>query len=289
MSAIPLLILAMLATLGIALTGRAAGRRQADPQIMTLVQLGVMTLISGAWLVAAPSLRESVSQAPPSILGVLAAGGIGLALGNFCYLRALASGPTGLVLILVGLSILVPTTASILFFGDKLSAGQVLGCGLALLAMVLMNAQKEEKKPGMPVRWTTLALGAMLLLGLYQTEGKHFQVAAPSASDQLYIGGSGLFAVLTSLGLTLAAGRKPRRMEVGFGAALGSLGLIQMLCILAAQRILPVSVVYLSVLGGGPILMLIIAATLLKEQYSRHVWAGAVLGILGICLMLMPG
>jgi len=289
MNAIPLLMLAMLATLGIALTGRAAGRRQADPQVMTLVQLGVMTLISGAWIAAVPSLRASATQTPPRVLGILFAGGIGLALGNFCYLRALARGPTGLVLILVGLSILVPTTTSILFFGDALSTGQVLGCGFALIAMVLMNAQKEEKKPGMPVRWTTLALGAMLLLGLYQTEGKHFQVAAPSASDQLFIGGSGFFAVLTSLGLTLAAGRKPRRAEIGFGAGLGSLGLIQMLCILAAQRSLPVSIVYLTVLGGGPILMLILATTLLHERYSRHVWVGAVLGILGICLMLMPG
>ena len=285
---IPLLIVAMLATLGLALTGRAAGKRDVDPLVMTFVQLSVIVIISGAWIVLTPSMRESSGQTEFGILGVLLAGGVGLALGTFFYLRALASGPTGLVLIVVSLSILVPTTASILFFGDKLSMWQVLGCGFALLAMLLMNAQTEEKNSAMSFRWTTFALGALLMLGLYQTEGKHFQVTAPTATDQLYLAGSGLFAVLISLGLMLATGRKLHIMELCFGAILGCLGLVQMLCILAAQRSLPVSTVYLSVLGGGPILMLIVAATLLKEQYSKQVWIGAIFGVIGICLMIMP-
>ncbi len=283
-----LLIVAMLATLGLALTGRVAGQRNVDPLVMTFVQLSVMVLISGAWIVLMPSMRESAGQTEFSILTVLLAGGIALALGNFFYLRALACGPTGLVLVIVSLCVLVPTMASILFFGDKLSACQIMGCGFALTAMVLMNARKEEKKSEVKYSWTTFALGAMLLLGVYQTEGKHFQVAAPSASDQLYVAGSGLCAVLISVGLMFATRRKPRIKELCFGTILGGLGLIQMLCILAAQRSLPVSTVYLSVLGGGPILMLIIAATLLGERYSKQVWIGAIFGVIGICLMIMP-
>ena len=286
--AVILILLAMFATLGIALAGRAAGRRDIDPLVMSLVQLGSMALVSAAWILFTPSLRESTLQTGLGTMGILAAGGIGVALGNFCYLRALACGPTGPVLVIVGLCVLVPTTASILFFGDRLTTWQVLGCGFALLAMTLMNVKKEEKKPGMAVRWTTLALGAMLLLGLYQTEGKHFQVAAPEAADQLYLVGTGLFAVLTCAGLMLVTGRRMRKQEACFGGMLGAFSLIQMLCILAAQRSLPVSVVYLSVLGGGPILMLVVATVLLKERYAGYVWAGAISGIVGICLMIMP-
>ena len=284
---IVLLILAMLATLGLALTGRVAGQRTVDPLVMTFVQLSVMVVISGAWIVLMPTMRESAGQTEFSILAVLLAGGIGLALGNFFYLRALACGPTGLVLVVASLSILVPTTASILFFGDRLTAYQIAGCGFALTAIILMNARKEDEKSEEKYRWTSFALGALLLLGLYQTEGKHFQVTAPTATDQLYIAGSGLFAVIICFGLMLATSRRLHVKELCFGSILGGLGLIQMLCILAAQRSLPVSTVYLSVLGGGPILMLIVAATLLKEQYSKQVWLGASFGIIGICLMIM--
>ena len=283
-----LLILAMLATLGLALTGRIAGKHKVDPLVMTFVQLSVMVIISGAWIILMPTMRKSAEQTELSILGVLVTGGIGLAMGNYFYLRALACGPTGLVLLVASLSILVPTTTSILFFGDKLSGWQLIGCGFALTSIILMNARKEEGKSEVKYRWTTFALGAMLLLGLYQTEGKHFQVSAPSASDQLYITGSGLSAVIIIVGLMLATGRRLRLKELRFGIVLGSLALIQMLCILIAQRSLPVSTVYLTVLGGGPILMLIIAATLLKEQYSKQVWIGAITGIIGICFMITP-
>lgn len=134
--------------------------------------------------------------------------------------------------------------------------------------------------------WSTLAVLVMFLSGAAMTGMKYIHVAAPAMPNAFCLAFFFLAGAL-AVAVPIAARRRRVRVDVFLPGLCSAVILIaQLYAMVAALRTLDAPLVFLSVFGGGPVLVVIISTSVLGERYPPVVWAATVAGIAGICLML---
>ncbi len=279
--------IAVLTVVAFANIVRSAGQRGIPPLSLSLVMF-VTGMVGSFALLAA-------GGQPGSALGALSAGALGVALlsgassavGTTSFAGAVGSGPTGPAVTISAMSMLISVSASALLFGDRPGHWQVAGAVLSLFSIFLVNLSKPEKHAGGGMTWVSLAVISMLFSGIMQTSWKCIHMVAPALPDLLFLGLS-YAASTTLLLLWVASGRaRFQRRAVGHGVLLGLVSLLQSYTMVAALRTVPAAVVMFSVLGGGPILVILVSTLVSGERYPKPTWIGVASGIGGIVLMLM--
>lgn len=249
---------------------RAAQRRELDLLAVGLLNYITAAVVYGVWCASAGLLRCAPMTAVIGVIGGLVYGG-----GFFFVLPPMQWRGAGIVVAVMGLSVLIPVCFSLLVWHERLTPVRGAGLVLALVALPLLGLDK-----GLLAERLTLKM-ALVMLGLFVFNGgclliqKWYHVAGRAAERPVFLGY--LFA---TAGLVLAracAARRSRvaRLEVGFGVLLGACNLLASLLLLAALDRLPGVIVFPIMQAGMMVFAAAFAAVVWRELPGR-------LGLLGI-------
>lgn len=193
--------------------------------------------------------------------------GLLLAFGNNAYLRALASGPMGLISAVGGISVVLPVVYDTLI-GKPLSLGGGCGVSMILVGVCLIATDANTSKVATHVRVNALIL-ALLAAIAFGSSDILFKLASPST-------GLGLLLLMQlvqwfSFTLILAARRIVVRVHRRHLLLLLPLGLVNMLGWLAYSA--AVSKGHIDVASAlaycSPVFTLILAHFYIGELLSR--------------------
>ena len=185
------------------------------------------------------------------------------------------------------LAIVVPVGLGVLLWGEPLHGTQMLGLGLALLAVLLMSQHAGHQTK--VSRWA--AAGLLLLI---------FAIQGMSTSCLRWVHYAGLddayLQVLMVVGFTagiIGAGlvlwrapSKLRRFDLAVGAGIGVYNLFALMVILTALKQVP-GTVFFPLMGCSVVILDNLTAPLLwKEPLTRSVVLGVILGVVAIVLVV---
>jgi len=125
------------------------------------------------WMWSEETFRTDV----PTLVGGLLLG-LGSALGNVLFMKALDHGPASLTTPFVNTNILLIILFSVIVYGERLSWFESAGVTLLVLAILLIPIDRNEKLAIRNPRWYALVLTATLLFsfrngGLKVTQEMH--------------------------------------------------------------------------------------------------------------------
>ena len=253
--------------------GPLAGRRLGVLRVLVYVQVGGIVAIA---------VIVAVRGKGPADLGALWAipAAISGTLGFYAYYRGMAVGAMSIVAPIAGVSAIVPVAVGIAS-GDRPSAWQLAGIAFALGGVFF--ASREPGQGGMK-----LAAGAGLALIAAVGFGGYFPPMHAAGSADFWW--ASLFFRITSTSVILAAVaiRRPSLavapVQVPLLALIGVGDMLGNLFFAAASTSGLVSVT--SVLASlYPIVTVLLARAILKEQVSRPQEAGILLTLAGVALI----
>ncbi len=260
------LCLAVLSSSAISLIMRCSTHRVSARLSMLSVNYFVCALLGAAYA-GFDLVCPDISGFPVTVaLGI--AGGI-LFLVSFMLLQW-NTARNGIVLssVFMKLGLLVPMVLSVLFFHEFPTWLQIIGFCLALLAIILINANKEAGKQSF--HWELLLL--LLMGGSADAMSKVYEALGPAAlSDQFLFY---IFAVALVLCLILAVCKKERPgiRELLFGAAIGIPNFFSSKFLLRSLADLPAVVVYPSFSVATILITTMAGVFFFKEKLYKRQW-----------------
>lgn len=176
----------------------------------------------------------------------------------------------GIVLssVFMKLGLLVPITLSVVFFHELPTLVQIIGFCLALVAIVLINTNKEPGKNRF--RWALLLL--LLLGGGADAMTKVFEVLGPAALSNQFLFYIFAVALVLCIALVIYKKERPGIRELLFGAAIGIPNFFSSKFLLLALKDLPAVVVYPSFSIGTILLTTLVGVIFFKERLQKLQW-----------------
>ncbi|MCZ7648340.1 MAG: DMT family transporter [Planctomycetota bacterium] len=277
------MILAVLAGYGFGQLWKIAQRRGIHAPTAIAVNYLVVGSLLSAWY-----LRQGEALASPEAARMGALIGALFVISMLVMTRALVKGSVGPVLTSFRLAIVVPVTASVLVWGERLGPAQAAGIVLALTGLVLMTrgAAREPRTEG-----DSRKSGVLLLLPVLLCQGLG-QCAMDAVKyrnlndERLHV----LLAVGWTAGLlgtlVVAAMRyRPRAQDLAMGAFIGVYNTACLSLILTALGLFGAKV-YFPVQGCAVVMLDNLTAHFLwQEKLTRLGLAGAVLGAVSMLLV----
>ena len=218
-------------------------------------------------------------------------GTLGMSLINGCmYLGSFmlfqySTRKNGVVLssIFMKLGLLVPMAMSVLVFREFPSVVQLLGFGLAVTAILLINYQKGSEKGN-------LGLGLLLLLllaGCGDAMSKIFNmVGNADLEDQFLLFTYGTAFILCT---TVMIGRreKPGMQELIYGALIGIPNFFSTKFMLAALIDVPAVVAFPTFSVATMLLVTLAGTVFFREKLSKNQWIALVIILVALALLNM--
>lgn len=217
----------------------------------------------------------------------------GLAFGA-CYgtafifnLLAMRHGPMSLTVLIVSYSLIVPALYGILFLHEAVKFSILIGIGLLLLSLLLVN--KKSEKTVVTKRWALYAFLAFLGNGGCSTVQKCHQVLYPGAFQSELMISALLPAFLLFCILFLSCREKLSRTEIKKGIWLPLLaglcnGTVNLFVMILSEQ-MPAVLLFPVISGGGIIVTYFTARFLFKEQLSIPQKTGFLLGTISVIVM----
>jgi len=176
----------------------------------------------------------------------------------------------GIVLssVFMKLGLLVPMVISVAFFHEMPTALQIIGFCLALVAIVLINANKESGKSRFC--WELLLL--LLMGGGANAMSKVFEVLGPAALSDQFLFYIFAVALVLCLGLVILKKERPGIREFLYGAAIGIPNFFSAKFLLRSLSDLPAVVVYPSFSIGTILLTTLVGVFFFKERLRNLQW-----------------
>lgn len=290
-----LLILSLISFGLLGIFHKVADHPECRPKIIAVILLfwgGVLTTIYTVF--RAPHGL----QFPPEVLLIGSLGGTIAASALFVFQTGLKFGKISTSWLIINLSMSVPISLSIFFFGEKLSLAKGLGVLLVFAAVVLMwwDKKMDLEKTGADLantaavsksKWLVLMVLSFFGNGLAASSQKLLQESG--AGDfvwQFYIVlyWSG-FMMLALLSLMREAWPNRRELAVGFVMALCSVaGNVSITMALGKVK----GAIAYPVGNGGSLTLVVLAGVLFfREKIHRVGMAGIVCGISAILVLLL--
>ncbi len=260
---------------------RGAQRRDLD-----VLTVGFVNYLAAAAFYLGWSRLDGISTPDPrtvligSIGGVIYAGGFLLMLGPLRW-RGL-----GIVAALLGLSVLVPLSASLLAWHETLRGAQIVGVTLALLAIPLLSLDQGAMSDLRMTKLMALGMAALFLAnGGAWTIQKWYHTTGLDNERQVYF--SYLFGVasLVMLIAWLAKSRRINLASLAWGALLGVCNVTANLALLLALDRLPGAVVFPVMQAGIMIVGALFAAIAWHERPGRMGAAGIAVAAAAVALI----
>ena len=217
----------------------------------------------------------------PTTLALGAVGGF-LFLVSFMLLQW-NTARNGIVLssVFMKLGLLVPILLSVLFFHELPTWLQIVGFCLALVAIVLINAKKQED--GSRFRWELLLL--LLMGGGADAISKVFEVLGPAALANQFLFYIFAVALVLCLALVICKKERPGLRELLFGAAIGIPNFFSSKFLLRSLADLPAVVVYPSFSIGTMLITTLAGVFFFKERLKKRQWLAMVVIVAALFLL----
>ena len=188
------------------------------------------------------------------------------------------------------LGLVISLAVSILAFGERPKALQILGLILVTCAIVLINGSSTSGSGGAGGKPHTLSLFLALLSGGGGSAmAKVFEQLGPRSEDELYF--LYLFAVaavltgLLALHETKKTGLPLRIKEMAAGILVGVPNYYASFLILPALVLLPAFIVYPAVSCGSILIVMAVSALLFREKHSPRQRIGILLILAALVLL----
>lgn len=94
---------------------------------------------------------------------------------------AIRNGPLSLSVLIISYSLVIPALAGVVYLGETLKVGGILGIGMLILSLFLTNFSKSNEP--LKLRWFAYAFLALLGNGVCTTSLKPFAVASGFPSN----------------------------------------------------------------------------------------------------------
>ena len=226
-------------------------------------------------------------QVPAGAIKVGAITGVVFISSMLLMTRLLRTFRVASVLTAFRLAIVVPVGLGVLVWNEPLGGLQLLGLGLALVAVLLMSRHAGHQTN--VSRW--VATGLLLLV---------FSIQGMSTSCLRWVHYAGLddayLQVLMVIGFTAGtigatfvlweARQRIRRFDLAVGAGIGVYNLLALMAVLTALKHVP-GTVFFPLVGCGVVILDNVTAPLLwKEPISRAAVLGVGVGVLAVILVV---
>lgn len=188
------------------------------------------------------------------------------------------------------LSILMPITFAAFYWDLKPNLIQIVGIGLALLALTLIGGKKGGmRKAKRPWFAPFVLLGFFLLCGGSRLSQEAFTHVSLPEQRPTFLLTAFLVASLPSIALLCYLhGYKRQKLmmvELWFGIGLGLTNLLQSFFILVALKYFPGYIVFPVTSAGGILITTVVATKLLEESLHRRTIVGISVAIVALFML----
>lgn len=272
------LILAIVSSMLITVLMRVSESHRKNPTVM--LAMNYVTCCLGAWLTAGmPAIIPAHPGTPVALgLGVIAGA---LFLAGFLLLQwNLTRNGVVLPATFQKLGVIVPTVMAILLFGETPRPLQVIGIGLTIAAIVLMQG-KGQQGAGSLGGLIALLLAGGLADGMSKI---YAQYGDPALSNHYLMYTFFVALVLCAL-LCVKRGERLTLRDALWGVAVGVPNYFSALFLLEAMHTVPAVVAYPTFSVGTILLVAAVSAVVFRERLSRRKLACIALILVALVLL----
>lgn len=184
------------------------------------------------------------------------------------------------------LSVLLPVSLSVAVFGETLNLNQLMGVGVALLALPLLAARVGGGLRGGLDRETLLLIVAQLLVqGFAQFSSKVLVASGLGGERGAFFLAVFVSATLVTLPVAFRHRGEIMKRDFAYGGAVGVCNIGGNLSILLALTALPGAIVFPLINSGGLLLVTVLAWLIFKERISRVNALGIALTLAAVLLI----
>ena len=252
--------------------------------------VAAVNYLLAAAVCSALALRQPLAFTVPGVVLLGAATGIGFVVGFFILFRAIERAGLSVAQPIVGMSVVIPTLASMLLWRERPTALQVAAMAAVCVALLLLGTadnrhatSDSSTEDGKSV--TFLLLSLFVLQGLVTLSPKVLEELGYGQYRWTYLavlfGSAGIGATIRWLWL----GDRATRLAVGLGLGLGGTNIASTALQLTALAALPGIIVF-PVMSVGPMALGTALGILVwKERPARRALAGALLALPAVLLL----
>lgn len=261
---------------------KVAGLRGEAPTPVAAVNYLLAAAICG---LLATGDRAGFRSPPVLVVGGLA--GLGFVIGFFVYYRVIERAGLSVAQPITGMSVLIPTLASILIWQERptvLQVSAMVGVCLALLLLSSSGSGSRSANGGSGAAMPLL-LALFVIQGVVMTAPKALEELGQGAHRWPYL--TVLFAA-AGTGALLRwrhTGERLSRAGAGIGIALGSVNVAATALMLAAIAALPGIVVFPLSSVGPMVLGTGLGIAVWGERPARRAMAGALLAVPAVFML----
>lgn len=179
------------------------------------------------------------------------------------------------------LGLLVPMVLSIFLFGEMPSAMQGMGFVLAIVAMLLINFEKNSDA----VKFKAGLIIVLLAGGACDAMSKVYAYYGAPALGEHFVFYTFVVALILCMSLMLYKKERPGKNEIFYGLLIGIPNFFSARFLLKSVENLPAVIVYPTFSVAGILVVTLAGVLLFREKLSKRQWIGA--GIILAALVLL--
>jgi drug/metabolite transporter (DMT)-like permease len=251
-----------------------------------VITIGLINYIAAAVLIAPLFFGQQFSEIS---LGAMWTGGSMGAIYFVAFFFAIYSikvvGASSTTVVSV-LSILFPITVAAFVWDEIPNFQQMLGIGLALLALLLIGF-RTNKQPSEERAWLTplILLGFFFLCGCSRLSQEAFKHVSEPEQRATFVITAFTVAAIPSLIVLLVRRKKIKKMEWVFGVSLGLANMLQTHLILNCLEFYPGFIVFPVVSAGAIVLTTMVATGMMKERLNMQTCTGIGLAVIALFML----
>lgn len=203
------------------------------------------------------------------------------------YSKSIDKVGMGVSIAAMRMSLIFPIGASLFLFGEVIGSFKYVGIVLAMGSLLLMVPRIRSKSiTGLSDAWLPVLI--FLMTGLADTGLKVYeQLYGSLISEDLFISGVFFSAFIVGSGILIQRKEWSFNIkEIGYGIATGVVNLYSSIFLLYALKMMPGSVVFPLVNVSLVVLGTFIGILVWKDHPSKKQWAGLMIAVISIFILL---
>jgi drug/metabolite transporter (DMT)-like permease len=262
---------------------KVSAERECDTAWTTFSFMATVTVLSVVFFL---SRRETLTDARMLLLtaGINSASFV---LGTITHIEALKHLPSGVAYPIIRLNMVVVVLFSVLFLHDRVSLHQVLGILLAIVVIVILTRDAEERKGSLgSIRKGLFLVFVSLISGSVASISSKF--AAVYSNKLGFMALSYFLGTLFSAALIRTSGKErsggSRKDAISIGLLMGLINFVGFYTFLAALSVGPLSII-VSITGLHFVIAVLLSVIVYKEKLSGTRILGMALAVASILFL----